>query len=493
MNNNPESKESVPVEAGQARHQASVPAYPAPPEVTTYAASSSWDAATKRTVVVILLVAMVGIFWISRPVLPMLVIAGVVAYLLNPIVDLLERLRIPRSVSTVILFLLGLVAVILTPILLAPILLQQLASLNFDVPSTAVSFLSWLTRTFNSLPDTVEILGFEVPLDGVTQQFEAGIQNFTFIPTLAEILSYFQQLISTATNVVSSTAAIGVSVVGGIVQFLITFLVVFFLSLYLTKDAPLIREYVEGLFPRSYQSEWIDLLRRMGYIWQAFFRGQIILSVTVGMTTWLALTLAGMPGALILAILAGAMEVIPNLGPVLAMIPAVIVALIQGSTVLDAYGINNFGFALITIGIYFVIQQAENNILVPRIIGKGVNLHPIVVICGVAIGFNLAGVLGAFFAAPVIASLRVLGSYIHAKLLDYPPFLGQELPPPRRRTAVTYRRTVRGDELTAVEEPRPEHPDVQARQAPGSPIPQHESRSDGPEPPTDGVTSSLRA
>ncbi|OUC05933.1 hypothetical protein RY27_24235 [Litorilinea aerophila] len=212
--------------------------------MTTYAASSSWDAATKRTVVVILLVAMVGIFWISRPVLPMLVIAGVVAYLLNPIVDLLERLRIPRSVSTVILFLLGLVAVILTPILLAPILLQQLASLNFDVPSTAVSFLSWLTRTFNSLPDTVEILGFEVPLDGVTQQFEAGIQNFTFIPTLAEILSYFQQLISTATNVVSSTAAIGVSVVGGIVQFLITFLVVFFLSLYLTKDAPLIREYV---------------------------------------------------------------------------------------------------------------------------------------------------------------------------------------------------------------------------------------------------------
>ena len=128
------------------------------------------------------------------------------------------------------------------------------------------------------------------------------------------------------------------------------------------------------------------------------------------------------------------------------MIPAVIIALIQGSTVLHEYGVNNFGFALITLAIYFIIQQLENYILVPRIIGDGVNLHPIIVLCGVAIGFNLFGILGALFAAPVLASLRVLGAYIHAKLLDYPPFQDQPLPPERRRAKV-YRRTVRGDEL----------------------------------------------
>jgi predicted PurR-regulated permease PerM len=410
-------------------------------------AGSQWDISTKRTVLVILLVAAVGVFWISQPVIPLLVVAGIIAYILNPIVDICERLHIPRGASTAILFMLLLVGLILTPVLLAPILVQQLTSLNFDVPSTALALLQWISSTFNRMPETVEILGFEVPISGLTEQIESSFQEFRFIPTLAEILNYIQQLISTATNVVGSTAAIGVSVVGSIFQVFVAILVIFFLSLYLTKDAPTIRAYIEGLFPSSYQSEWIDLLRRMGFIWQAFFRGQIMLSITVGVATWLALSLAGMPGALILGIVAGALEIIPTLGPVLAMIPAVIIALIQGSTVLSDYGINNFGFALVTLAIYFIIQQVENNILVPRIIGGGINLHPIVVICGVAVGYNVAGVLGAFFAAPVIASLRVLGSYIHAKLLDYPPFLGRELPPMRRRQLFSYHRTVRGDEL----------------------------------------------
>lgn len=425
-------------------------------------ASAAWDHATKRTVVVILLVAMAGAVWISRPVIPLLVIAGVVAYFLSPIVDLAERARIPRTISTIVLYVLLMVALILTPILLAPILGEQLASLNFDVPSTAFRLFAWVGDAVNNLPDTLEVMGFEIQLSGLTQQIEQGYQEFTFIPTLAEILTYIQQLISTATNLVSSTAAIGVSLVGGIVQVFITTVVIFFLSLYFTKDAPRIRAYIEGLVPQSYQSEWIDLLRRMGYIWQAFFRGQFTLGLVIGIVTWLALELAGMPGALLLGILAGVLEIIPTLGPILASIPAVIIALIQGSTVLGDYGVSNFGFALITVAIYFIIQQLENNLLVPRIIGGGVNLHPIVVVCGVAIGFNLFGILGALFAAPVIASLRVLGGYIHAKLLDYPPFEKQMSPPQRQRRGMIYRRTVTGEELAVQAAVRATPPPVEA-------------------------------
>ncbi len=138
------------------------------------------------------------------------------------------------------------------------------------------------------------------------------------------------------------------------------------------------------------------------------------------------------------------------MGPTLATIPAVLVALTQGSDTLAVYGINNVGFALITVGLYFVIQQVESSILVPRIIGNSVNLHPIIVICGVVIGLNVGGILGAFLAAPLFASLRVLGSYIHAKLLDYPPFIGQELPKGRKRR---YRRTVSGEEFSNIERP----------------------------------------
>lgn len=413
---------------------------------------SRWDLPTKRTVVVILLIAAVGLLWISRSVLPILVIAAIISYILSPLVDLLERVRVPRAVSTIVLFVLLLFLIVLTPILLAPVLVNQLVSLNFDVQATAVRFFAWLGRTVYNLPETVEVLGFQIPLTGVTEQIETGLSEFRFIPTIAEILNYIQQLISTATNLVSSTAAISISVVGGLVQAVITFLVLFFVSLYLTKDAPSIRAYVEGLVPQSYHSEWVDLLRRIGHIWQSFLRGQILLSLVIFLVTWGVLTAIGMPGALLLAIVAGMLEIIPNLGPTIATIPAVIIALIQGSDTLAVYGINNFGFALITVAAYFIINQLENSILVPRIIGGFVNLHPIVVICGVMVGFQTAGILGALFAAPVLASMRVLGAYIHAKLLDYKPFLGHELPERRRRPA-EYRRTVTGEELAA--QPRP--------------------------------------
>ena len=411
--------------------------------------SSEWDAPTKRAVIFLLLLTLSIIFWISRPIMPAMIVSGIIAYLLSPVVDLGERVRIPRSISTILLFALMLVSVILVPVILIPVLVRQLISLStFDAQSTARFLLDWFNERYNGLPETWSVLGAEIPIGESLAQLEQNYQEFDLIPSVSEILTYIQQLVGTATSVVSSTAIIGINVVGGIFQVIFAILIVFFLSLYMTKDAPLIRAYLAGLFPVSYQSEVADLIRRMGFIWQAFFRGQILLSLIVGTVTWGALTAVGMPGALILGILAGMMEVVPNLGPTLAMIPAVIAALIQGSDVLGPMGINNFGFSMIIVAIYFVIQQLENNILVPRIIGDSVNLHPIVVISGVAVGFQVFGILGALLAAPAIASLRVLGSYIHAKLLGYRPFVDQPMPPLRRRR-FRYRRTVQGEERSA--------------------------------------------
>lgn len=418
------------------------------PENVEVPASSRWDRPTKRTVIVIMIVAIGAILWVIRPVLPIIIFAGIIAYLLSPIVDTCDRLRIPRSLSTIILFLLLLIGFILLPVLLIPVLLAQLSSLaNYNPQQITRDVINWLSDSIDNLPEvlTVPILGLEFPIGNSLQELQTNFQQYLVIPTLAELLNYMQQVIGTTTTVISSTALIGINLVGGIVQFLFTFLVIFFLSLYLTKDAPQIRSYVQSLFPVSYQPEFGELLRRISRIWQLFFRGQIVLSLIIGFMTWGSLSLVGMPGALILGAVAGALEIIPNLGPTLAMIPAVIVALIQGSDVLKPLGIDNVSFALITIGIYFVIQQFENNVIVPRVIGDSVNLHPIIVIIGIVIGFNVGGVLGAFLAAPVIASLRVVGAYIHAKLLDYPPFDGRVHQPPRRRRS--YRRIVRGEEL----------------------------------------------
>lgn len=430
-------------------------------------ASSRWDRATKRTVLVMLIIIGGVILWLAQPVLPILIFAGIIAYLLSPIVDLLDRIHIPRSLSAIVLFALLLIGFILLPVLLIPVLLNQLSSLaNYNPQQITRDVIVWFGNTLDNLPEmiTIPIIGLQFPIGNSMQELQENFQQYLVIPTLAELLNYMQQVIGTTTTVVSSTAVIGISVVGGIVQFLFTFLVIFFMSLYLTIDAPRIRNYVQGLFPPSYQPEFGELLRRISRIWQAFFRGQILLCLIIGVATWGSLELAGMPGALILGAVAGALEIVPNLGPTLAMIPAVIVALIQGSDVLGPMGIDNVSFALITVGIYFLIQQLENNIIVPRVIGDSVNLHPVVIICGVVVGFNIGGVLGAFLAAPVVASLRVIGGYIHAKLLDYPPFQGAiGVEKPRIHT---YRRTLKGEEIRRMLPPteQPQSPSVEAKE-----------------------------
>lgn len=418
------------------------------PSPATIPASQRWDPATKRTAFIILFAFLVFSLWLSRTVLPWIIVSAILAYLLNPIVDLLTRVRVPRTIGTLIVFALGISALVLLPIFLIPVLVEQLSQLAaFDVAGSASTVYKAALDAINELPDQVAIFGFVVPTGSVVQQAEQGIRQISFAPTLAELLSYLQQAITTATGIVSSTAALSVAVVGRVVQGLITGIVIFFLSLYLTKDYPQIRRYVEGLFPTSYQPELRELFRRMGRVWSSFFRGQIILCTAVGFVTWVVLTLVGMPGALILAIVAGILEVAPNIGPIIATIPAIIVALLQGSTVLSQYGVSNVGFALITIAIYFLIQQAEANFLVPRIIGESVNLHPVVVIVGVAVGFNAFGILGAFLAAPTLASLRLIGGYLHAKMLDYPPFQSGVTALLASRTS--YRLRVTGEQLAS--------------------------------------------
>jgi predicted PurR-regulated permease PerM len=396
--------------------------------VTQPGGDSSWDLATKRLVLVIMLVAFVYVIYLSREILPLILVAAIISYLISPVVNFAERLRIPRAVSTIIVYLLLLLAVILLPIIFIPALIDQLRALaNFNVPATARAVILWADEAMRTLPEEIVVLGFTLPLGEFLLQLQQNAQQIQFIPSVSDILSYIQNVLSTTTTLVGSTF----SVVGGIFSVFVALLVTFFVSLYMTIDAPRIQAYIQDLFPPSYRSELADLLRRIARVWRSFLRGQLILGVVVGVATYIALTLVGMPGALIFAILAGLLEVVPNLGPVLAMIPAVIVALIQGSDVMRELGINNLGFALITVGIYFLIQQLENNILVPRIIGDSVNLHPIVVICAVAVGLTTGGILGALLAPPIAASFRVIGSYVHAKLLDYPPFGGRLLEEPK--------------------------------------------------------------
>jgi predicted PurR-regulated permease PerM len=139
--------------------------------------------------------------------------------------------------------------------------------------------------------------------------------------------------------------------------------------------------------------------------------------VLVGAMVWLGATILGLPGAFALGILSGILELLPNLGPLLAIIPAIIVALTQGSS---HFMVSNWVFTLIVIAFYIAVQQIENLLIVPKLMSRAVKLHPLVLILGMFVGALSYGILGAILAAPVIASLKEIIRYLYLKIRGLP-------------------------------------------------------------------------
>ena len=162
----------------------------------------------------------------------------------------------------------------------------------------------------------------------------------------------------------------------------------------------------------SEPTDLLSLIDRLGELWLTYVKGQLLLSLIVGALTWVVNAGVGLSWALGLGVVAGILETVPSIGPILATIPAVVVALWKGSSTIP---VENWIFALIVIGIYVAISQIGALYLEPRILGKRLNLPPLVVFVGVILGALVGGVIGAYLAVPLIASLREVLSFVRGR------------------------------------------------------------------------------
>jgi len=352
--------------------------------------SQPWSDTTKRSVVIAL--ALIGALALLqlRALIPPVAVAGIISYALFPLVDSLQaRTRLPRSLAVLMVDLLALVVVAIIPAVAAPTLMAQIRQIDVDFDGLADEVLMRVTQVLS------DASGGSIDATGMLES--AGT-------SLTELLS---PLITGSVFLLLDLASI-----------LLWVVFAFAVSFYLMRDWHRITGYLHTVVPPGYREDYAQITAEIGRIWQAFFRGQVLLSLVVGVAVAILMRLVGVRNALVLGLLAGLLEVVPNVGPVVAAIPAVTLALFQGSTWLP---IPPFWFAVLVAGIYTAVQQVENNYLVPRIIGGSVRLHPLVVLVGAISGARMAGVLGIFMAAPVLASARVLLSFIYAKLLDVEP------------------------------------------------------------------------
>ena len=352
--------------------------------------STEWSRTTKRLVIVGLVIILLLVFYVFRDLLPPVAIALVLAYLLKPIADVAERRsKLPRTLIVLLIFLVILVAFSTIVVTIVPYAVDQVRRLNLNIQELTDSLISFLSQP-------IQILGRSFSLQDLVGDVQGALQDL--------LQPFATQTITLLFNVASS------------LLWVVSILVI---SFYLVKDADRLRAFLDRMAPPGYTEELRRLREEINHVWKAFFRGQVVLGLVIGLAVWISMTIVGLPNAGLMGLLAGLLEVIPTFGPILATIPALLIAFFQGSTYLP---MSNFWFTILVLAIYFVIQQTENAYLVPRIMGRRMLLHPVIIFIGVLAGGLLFGALGVLLAAPVIGTMRVVLSYVYAKLLDEDPF-----------------------------------------------------------------------
>ncbi len=371
--------------------------------------SPLWSANNKRLVLMVLLLLLALALYRFRLLLLPLSMAMILAYLIDPLVNqLTNRTPLSRNLSIGIIYLLLVAALVSIPV------------------STINPIVTQVSNFIHRTPQYIRDIGefFQEPIvlaDEIVLPVDQLSLDQLFTSLSSNLVEVVQTLGGQTISIFGSLATATISTVGWTIM-------VLFLSFYLVKDHESLFESLLRLAPKSYQEDLIRLTEGISTTWNAFLRGQLVLCGVVGAIIFVIALIIGLPNAITLALIAGLMELIPTFGPILAAIPAVVIAAIQADASWLGSLMSPFWFAMLVLIIYGVVYQMENYYLVPRIIGHHLKLHPMAVLLGVLGGASVAGILGILLAAPVLATIRLIWMYIYYKLTDQDPFSDDFLP-----------------------------------------------------------------
>jgi predicted PurR-regulated permease PerM len=363
-----------------------------------------WGPTTKTIVILFIVILVALIVYRFQNVIPPLVIAFLLAFILDPIVSFLSnRLRFSRGVASglvILALVIAMLAMVATPAAAVPSIQRAVESMQEEATSVVTEISAFLRQP-------IEIMGYTLDLSEFYNELTTLLRSF--ISSVAE-----------------GTLNVAINIASGFLWLVFILTTTF----YLLKDAHRIVAQLDKLPPDDYREDLVRLRLEITEVWQAFLRGQLLLGLVIAAVVTVGCMALGIRYAPVLGLIAGLLEVIPSIGPTIAAVPAILLALFQENTLL---GLSNFWYAVLVAGMYILIQQFENNLIVPRIMGRSLNLHPVLVLVGVVVGGSLGGVLGILVAAPTLATLKVIGRYIFCRIYDLDPFAKSEgdEPPPK--------------------------------------------------------------
>ena len=340
------------------------------------------------TLITVFLIILLG------PILTPFISGAILAYIGNPIVNYLVKWKLPRSLAVVLVFLLIFSLIILLILILVPLLESQISNFIEQVPQ----ILNWIQVT---------------AIPWISKRFAVG--QYLNISSLVSLLqSHWQTAGGVAFNVFKTISKSGVAVIVGLGNLLLIPVVTF----YLLRDWQKLLKNGHDLLPRNIAPIVEGLAIEGDLVLGAFFRGQLLVMLGLGIIYATGLWLIGLNMALLIGLIAGLVSIVPYLGFIVGIGVAAIVSLFQFQDIIH----------LVYVLIVFLIgQSAESMLLTPLLVGDQIGLHPVAVIFAVLAGAQLFGFVGVLLALPVAAVLMVVLRYLKKQYMASRVYHGDDL------------------------------------------------------------------
>ncbi len=322
----------------------------------------------------------VYLLWLLAPVLMPFAVAAMLAYLGDPLVDRLERLRLNRTWAATIVFVVIMVAVVGVLLLLIPLIARQIENLVSNLPR----YGDWAQNT------VWPWLQARLHLDPHT---------FDSDRLLAAVKGHLASIGGVATAVLGKVSRSGL----GIVAWLANLVLIPVVAFYLLRDWDRMVAKIDGMLPRSIQPTIAYLAHESDKILGAFVRGQLLVMLALGVFYGGALGVVGLTVGPLIGMVAGLLSFVPYLGFIIGFVAAIVAVLVQ-------YG--DWTHVLMVCGVFAVGQLLEGYVLVPKLVGDKIGLHPVAVMFAVLAGGYLFGFLGVLLALPAASVIMVLLRYL---------------------------------------------------------------------------------
>ena len=336
----------------------------------------------------------------ARPTLAPLLIALVVVYLLNPIVTALERRGTPRVAGAAVVYLLFIGIVALVVSVLVPVVGHQVAAVADDFPAYVQDAQGQVQRFGERFGQHWEP---NLNAGRVSQWLSEAGNRQTVTRYLIGLRSFTTSLLH----------ALVVLVLGPIMAF------------YLLVDLPRLQRGALAMIPPAHRDDMRELGDRIGRTVGGFFRGQLLVALFVGVASSLGLYLIHLPFWLLVGIVAGLFNLVPLIGPFIGGGLAVVIALLNGKPVV----------ALLAVVVLTVVQQIDNHLISPNVMGRTVRLHPVVVMLALLLGATVGGLFGMLVVVPLVGVAKIVFLFCWTRVVDYGDELVEVTPPPAEAPA----------------------------------------------------------